>query len=412
MKKKGYINNSFTKINNLLLKNKFLRKIKNVYYYLDGFMLLFIKKPKNRIENKKKKVFIIFNLFLGDGAIFYCSLKNIREIYPRENYEITIACQNGLSSIYEETKIFDKVIPLNFTKFAINLNERRKLFKYIRKDKYDILLDPIGIEECSISMLVSRAVCADKKIGIVNYGRDILCPKRFYKKIYNNLIEINNRSIHILEHYFEFFNKIGNFEKNIKYEKLPSKKPKLNLPNEYFIINPSASTEYKKWPVDRYAEIAKKIYKKIKIPLIICGTDTDKSVNEKLINFVKDSVEYIDLTGKTTVLEYIYLIQKSKYVVTNDTGSYHIAVISEVPVTIPSGQYTYDRFLIYDFKNYQRPYIANEKKIDCADCNNICCKTKQMENVWPCLDAISTEEVWKKVEEMINKNEVKDEKSN
>ncbi len=184
MAQTGYFSNMFTKINNAVLKNEKIRNLKSIYYYIDGTILKFIKKPK-KLPNGKLKVIIVYNLSLGDGAMFSCALKNIREIYPADKYEITIACQNGLNKIYEATNLFDKVLHFNFTKATVNLSERIKIFKELRKEYYDILLDPIGIEDCSTNLLISRAICSEEKIGIINHGRTVKCSeKNLQKSIY------------------------------------------------------------------------------------------------------------------------------------------------------------------------------------------------------------------------------------
>ena len=89
MAKTGYFSGTFTKINNLVLRNEKIRNLKSMYYYIDGIGLKFIKKPKQE-QNSKTKVIIVYNLSLGDGAMFNCALKNIRKIYPEDKYELTI----------------------------------------------------------------------------------------------------------------------------------------------------------------------------------------------------------------------------------------------------------------------------------------------------------------------------------
>lgn len=402
MTKTGYFSGLFTKVNNAVLKNEKIRNLKSMYYYVDGVMLKFIKKPKD-VENEKKKVIVVYNLSLGDGAMFCCALKNIREIYPKDKYEITIICQNGLNKIYEATNLFDNVLHFNFTKAAVNLGERRKIFKELRKEKYDILLDPVGIEDCSTNVLMSRAICSKEKIGIVNYGRTIKCSEKIYKKVYTKLLEVNDPKMHLIDHYFEFFNLLGNLNKNPEFIDLPSEELKEKINEEYFILYPSASTEYKRWPIDRFAEVTKRIFKITGIKLVICGTGVDREVNDELIKLVKDDVEYIDLTGKTSILEYIELIKKAKFVITNDTGIYHVAVVSEVPVCITAGAYTYDRYLTYNFKGkekYKRPYVAC-KIMECANCDNRCIKSNEVNKKWPCLDELTTEKVWEQISKML-----------
>lgn len=403
MAKKGYFSTLFTKVNNAVLKNEKLRNIKSIYYYIDGVSLKFIKKPKKQ-ENKKKKVIIIYNLSLGDGAMFCQALKNVREIYPQEKFELTIACQNGLNKIYEATNLFDNVLHFNFTKAAVSLGERRKIFKSLRKERYDIVLDPIGIEDCSTNVLMTRAVCAEEKIGIINYGRTITCPEKIYKKVYTKILEVNSPKMHLIDHYFEFFNLLGNLKKEPEFTDLPSQPLKVELPKEYFIVYPSASTEYKRWPIERFAEVTKRIFKRTGIKLVVCGTNVDKIVNEQLISLVKDEVDFIDLTEKTSILEYIDLIKKAKFVITNDTGIYHVSVVSEVPVCITAGAYTYDRYLTYNFKGkekYKRPYVVC-KRMECANCDNRCVKSNELSKTWPCLDDVTIEDAWKQIEKMLD----------
>ena len=404
MAKTGYFSNVFTKINNAVLKNEKIRNLKSMYYYTDGCILKFIKKPK-KTSGDKQKVIIVYNLSLGDGAMFSCALKNIREIYPSDKYEITIACQNGLNKIYEATNLFDKVLHFNFTKATVNFSERIKIFKELRKESYDILLDPIGVEDCSTNVLISRAICSKEKIGIINYGRNVKCSEKIYKKVYTKLLEVNEPKMHLIDHYFEFFNLLGNMNKEPQFVDLPSEPLKEKINEEYFIVYPSASTEYKRWPIERFAEITKRIYKQTGIKLMVCGTKVDRQVNDELINLVKDEVKYIDYTEKTSILEYIELIKHAKFVITNDTGIYHVAVVSEVPVCITAGAYTYDRYLTYNFKGkekYKKPYIAYVK-MECANCDNRCVKANELEKTWPCLEQVTVEMAWNKINEMISK---------
>lgn len=397
----GYIPNLFITLNNVMQRNKTLRKLKAFMYYVDSVTLCFIKKPKKE-ENAKKRVLIVYNLALGDGAVFSCALKNIREIYPNDEYEIAIASQKGLNKIYENLGIFDEVIPLNFSKATVNLKARREVFRKLREKYYDIVIDPIGPEECTTNVLMTRAVVGKDKISLINKDRKIFCYKHIYKNVYNQIIEIEGKDISLLEHYYAFFNKLSNANFKIEYTNLPSKPIEKDIPKEYFIIYPSASSTLKKWPVDRFAQIAKRIVEKTNLPLLLCGTGVDKEANDSLKALLPE-MDILDLTDKTDILEFIDIVKKAKFVITNDTGIYHISVVSEVPVAITAGGYTYNRYLIYGFENsYKKPYITT-KEMDCFNCENRCTRYKEMEDIWPCLDNISVENAWKVIEEMIDK---------
>lgn len=254
---------------------------------------------------------------------------------------------------------------------------------------------------------MNRAICANKKIGTINIKREMHCPKRIYKRIYTDIIEIDNDKISNIEQYRIFFNKAGNAKYEVEFVDLPSEKVKEKLPEKYFIVYPSASTEYKRWPTERFAKIAEKIYAKLKIPLVVCGTEGDKKTNEALKELVKN-VPIIDMTNKTSVLEYIDLIKNATLVICNDTGIYHIATISQTPVAILGGGYTYHKYMEYKFEGcekFKRPCIITEY-MDCFNCENRCKYSKNIAKTWPCLDRVTVEKAWSIIEKMIEEEKL------
>ena len=131
------------------------------------------------------------------------------------------------------------------------------------------------------------------------------------------------------------------------------------------------------------------------------GVPLIEIVSEPDLRSAKEADAY--LKKLKSILEYIDLIKKSKFVITNDTGIYHVAVVSEVPVCITAGAYTYDRYLTYKFNGadkYKKPYVACVK-MECANCDNRCIKANELEKTWPCLDAVTVDMAWEKVSNML-----------
>lgn len=387
--------NTFITLNSFIQKFS-LQKVKAVMYYIDRPLSLLSGKT-NYKEINKKKIAIIYNLAFGDGIVFRSALSNYLKDYDKDEYEVTLFCQKGLKNIYNSIYDFYEIIELDFNKATVNLKERYKNIKTIRENYYDILFDPIGANECFTNVLMSRCFLAKEKIGCIIKKNKVICPKHILKKTYTQIKYLNETSL--VGQYFEYFNKTN----NIKLLTIKGNKPSIKLPKEYYIVFPSASTNLKKWPIERYAKIVRKIYKKTGLTLLICGTNTDKEDCNKLINLIKD-IPYVDIIGKTSLLEFIYVINKSKFVVTNDTSTYHIAVTNEVPVAIITGGYTYDRYVEYKFKGndkYRKPYIIVNKQ-ECFNCDNKCSKINHDDKIWPCLEKISVDYAWKIIEKMID----------
>ncbi len=389
-------------------RHPFFRKLKLFFYFIDSFLLLFIKKPLNS-NNSKKKVLLIYNYAFGDGVIWLCSVSKIRSLYPSEKYNLTLICQKGINKLYEAQNIFDEVIPFDLTKSTFDLKKRYELFKKLREKKYDIVIDSIGVGECTTNVFMSRALVADQKISSLDITLKYkLCPKFIYKKIYTKIIEISIPDLSLIEYYSIFFQKLGIKDKKVDFYKLKSQKYDFKLPERYFIIFIGASTNLKKWPVERYAQLVNKIYKQTKMPAVICGTKDDQKAVDDFKMVIKNNVPLIDLVSKTNLLEFIDVIKRAALVITNDTSTYHIAITQEIPVVIIAGGYTYNKYVKYDFTGneyYKKPCIVVNER-DCFNCDNRCKYLKRSDQIWPCLNDITLDYAWKKVKEYIKDRKI------
>ena len=206
----------------------------------DTVLLSRIKKPEKK--NGKKQVLIIYNLALGDGVIFRCSTLNLRTIFPKKDYEITIICQKGLNKIYDNDEVFDRVIPIDYNKSTVSLSERKKSFKVVRDRYYDIIIDPVGISEYTTNIFFTRAAVGDKKIGLIDLNINNYCNTKFINKIYDEIIYLKKKNLSLIEYYSYFFNQINNkFPKDVGLERLKLEPNKLKLPKKYLVVFPSAS---------------------------------------------------------------------------------------------------------------------------------------------------------------------------
>lgn len=391
--------NLFLRINQLLWQNSFLQKIRGLFFYIDKLLLIGLKNPKY-IDSDRKKVLIVYNMALGDGVMFYGVSKAIREVYPKNQYEISIACQKAFADLYKSNDIYDNVLPFDFTSSVINLKKRRALFAKLRSEYYDIVLDPVGCDGYTTNIFVTKAVLAKEKIGIIDRTLpNIEVSNRKLNKIYTKIIESNKSNLHLIQFYGEFFVGLGAKCVNATPAKLPNTEIKLNIPEKYFILFPTASMGVKKWDLNNYAYLAKKIQDMTDLPLLVCGTNHDRETINELLSLIPD-VKCVNIIGETNIMEFIEVISRASLVVTNDTSAYHIAVATQRPTVMICGGYTYTRYAHYNYSalGFKDPVLANFK-MDCYDCNNRC-KHYGFE-VFPCIEQITKEATWIKVKNLI-----------
>ena len=392
-------NSFFYRVVQLMLSRPGLQRVRLVFYFFDELILPWIKESIG-IRTKKQKVVITFPLSLGDAVIFLNSISQIFTIFDKENYEVTIACQNEYTKLFED--FFEYVMPIDYRKSCVNPIQRIKMLKQIRKNGYDIAIDPIGCEECSPNVYFMNAVCAGKKIGVMSAtDKEIQCPEWIRKKIYTDIIYIPIKNLHKVKYYTYFWSEYSgvNFKAKLiqfsyRYEKTPE---------HYFIVFPSASTEIKRWTTENFAEVTKKVYRQTKYPLVLCGTEQDREIVNKLVAELKEEVPYINLIGKTTIKEFIGLIGSADLVITNDTSTYHIAVMQKRKTCVVTGGYVYDTFINYECEEYgcPKPEIVCQKML-CMNCYNRC--IYKVVRTYPCVSENTVEDVWNAVQRLLGKS--------
>lgn len=401
------ISGFFLKLNQIIWRKSYLQKIRGLYQYIDAILLCFIAKPKRVKEQKKEQVLIVYNLALGDGILFLGAYEALKEIYPDDKYEITITCQKAFAQLYENR--FDHVLPLDFSGAVVDLKARFQLFKKLRERYYDIIVDPVGSEDCSTNIWVTRATVGKRKIGVVDNTLEHQCSERLRRSIYTDVVEIDKPGLHLIEYYTAFFKKLKP-ELNIQAHpaKLPSVNLDFDLPNEYFIVFPAASMEVKRWPTERFAWVTEKIYKESGMPLVLCGTEHDRKKFDDFTKLLDESIPIIDCIGKTNILEFCEVIGRAKLVLTNDTSAYHIAVAQQRLTVLIAGGYTYTRYASYHYSKlgYKDPVLVSHR-MPCFDCNNHCKYTDRL--VFPCIESITKEQVWNEVKRLICKRKIENE---
>ena len=92
------------------------------------------------------------------------------------------------------------------------------------------------------------------------------------------------------------------------------------------------------WQSENYAKLIALLYSNLNCEIIIVGTAEESSAAEEIKKKLPDGVDIIDLTGKTSLNELIYLIKDFDLIISSDTGTLHIAQIFNIPsVSIYTG---------------------------------------------------------------------------
>ncbi len=189
---------------------------------------------------------------------------------------------------------------------------------YIKKEGFDLIYDAhrnLRTLILKLSFLFSfykinwiyRPKSRVKRFLFFSFGINLF-PKPFYaRKSY----------LMPLKDSFEYGHSNGKF--SVNFDRIDLNKFKF-INDEFILMAPSAAWEMKRWPTQKWGRLIEDVSRNRKV--ILVGGSGDTFISSLYDN---NNENVINMAGLTTLYETFYLIDKSKYVLSADTGVIHVA---------------------------------------------------------------------------------------
>ncbi len=98
----------------------------------------------------------------------------------------------------------------------------------------------------------------------------------------------------------------------------------------WIVLLPGGRWDNKRWPVQYFAELAKRLREIPALRLVVLGSETERPLGETIAAAAPEFC--LNLAGATSLDEMIEWIRLSRMVITNDTGPMHVAAAVGRPV--------------------------------------------------------------------------------
>jgi lipopolysaccharide heptosyltransferase II len=156
-------------------------------------------------------------------------------------------------------------------------------------------------------------------------------------------------------------------------------------------INPGADKVSKRWPPERYAFVADHLIERFSAEIILLGGPGEEDLAGKIQDRMKNKT--VNLAGKLTLNDLVYVISRLNLLITNDSGPMHMAAALRTPVVAIFGFEDPRLFGPYTTPDLCRIVFSD---VDCRPCKKKDCKRPL------CLDQVTPEEVLEKCIEILN----------
>jgi ADP-heptose:LPS heptosyltransferase len=150
--------------------------------------------------------------------------------------------------------------------------------------------------------------------------------------------------------------------------------------NEELVIGIQAgsSLEGRRWSVESFSTLGDLICSRLNAKIVLLGVASESEIASKIVEGMEYKERVLDLTGKTSITQLIGVLKRCSYLVTNDTGTMHIAAALKVPIV--------GLFFAHAHPHETGPFgeghIVFQARIHCApcsygvSCNDIVCVQK------------------------------------
>ena len=315
------------------------------------------------------KIAIVKLSALGDIVHAMVVLQFIKKNHPNaiidwvveKSFKETLANNPDINQIY--------TVSIKKAKQQKSLKLLFKEFKKLRKlQRYDVVIDAQGLIK---SAIVSRLIPSDVTFG---FDKDSL-RESFAAKFYTHTCKIDYSENIIKRNAFVMasalnFNILNDDilnKKSFLYSSCKSKFSELSKDKSNVLLIPGASFESKIYPIEKYAELAKRLDANF---IVLWGNESEK----KMASQMQKLSPIIKITNKLTLDELKTFIAQMDLVIGGDTGPTHIAwALNIASITLFGSTpgyrntYTTDINRIIESNSKVDPYKINKNDFSIKD---------------------------------------------
>ena len=170
-----------------------------------------------------------------------------------------------------------------------------------------------------------------------------------------------------------------------------------------------SSLENRRWPTASFAKLGDLLIEKLDARIILFGVESESKSAEEMISLSNKKNRIINLTVKTDLNQLAKLLKGVSYLVTNDTGTMHLAAALNTKIIGLFFAHAHP----FETAPFSSGHLIMQARISCAPCsygvhcNNIICVEKVLPNhILSFIDNYEKYNIWKLPYNLKNCHEV------
>lgn len=328
---------------------------------------------------KPFRVLVRSSNWLGDAAMSIPAVRAIK--LGRPDSHVTVMTPAKLAPVWKLVPEVDEVVPF----------QERSLFAAIRairgKSRFDVAIVFPNSLRSALEVWLGGV---PRRVGYRGHGRHWLLNQTIREPKEAGPIEHqSNRYLRIAQQCG------GSIDKD--WRDALSRIPDISDGTPKLGLCPGA--EYgpaKRWPADRFAEAAKMVTENNKVQWVLLGTPKEKEIGQQIASALGHSC--VNRIGQTDLDQLIEELRGCRLLLTNDTGTMHLAALLNIPTVSIFGS-TEPRLT----GPLGKGHVVLRHQVECSPCFLRECPID-----FRCMQAVSISEVVDAVVSILNRTDVTD----
>ncbi len=324
--------------------------------------------------------------WVGDTILSYPTVQQLKTLFPKSHLAILVP--SYLVDLWKTFPFVDEIIPFHKKGGIASTWEDLNLGQSLKGRHFDLALILPRSFRSAFHIYLARIPI---RIGYQDEGRSLFLTHRISRT--KEILQVHR--VYYYQKLLEPLGKGGGHPSPRVFLREEDRKWAGQTLRDLGIldgrpligINPGATYGLAKcWIPDRFGELGERLSKKWQASVLLFGKEEEKSVVQEILQHIRG--RGIDLTGKTSLLQLAALLQRCHLLVTNDTGTMHVATAVGTPVIaifgssdpITTGPWGDDHVMV-------------RKPLPCSPCLKRFCPTDHQ-----CMELITVDEVEEVVE--------------
>jgi heptosyltransferase-2 len=318
---------------------------------------------------------------VGDTVLTYPAVQQLKTLFPHSHLAILVSSR--LVDLWKTSPSVDEIIPFQKKKGIGSLWEDLNISQSLHERDFDLAVIFPRSFRSAFQVYLARIPI---RIGYQDEGRSFFLTHgihrtkeilrshrvRYFRKLTEPLgkgEDLSSPRIVLREEDRRWA------EERLKEFGIRSEGPLIGM-------NPGATYGLAKcWSPRRFGELGKRLCEKWKATLLLFGKEEEGPIAQEILQNLETGG--IDLTGKTRLLQLAALLERCRLLVTNDTGTMHIAAAVGTPVVALFG--STDPSVTGPWGD---GHVVVRKEVHCSPCLKRVCPTDHQ-----CMELITVDEV-------------------